>query len=42
MIETKNRRSGLRELIPVDQAVKVIRSMLPAFGSAPEAPESPL
>jgi prolyl-tRNA synthetase len=34
MIETKNRRSGQRELIPVDRAVEVIASMLPAAASA--------
>ena len=37
MIETKNRRSGQRELIPVDRAVEVIASMLPFFGSVPTA-----
>jgi prolyl-tRNA synthetase len=42
MIETKNRRSGQRELITVDRAVEVIASMLPAFGIAPTPPESPL
>src|ERR1043165_5625276 len=31
MIETQNRRSGERELLPVERAVEVIASMLPAF-----------
>jgi prolyl-tRNA synthetase len=42
MIETKNRRSGQRELIPVDRAVDVIKSMLPAFGKSPTAPDPTL
>jgi prolyl-tRNA synthetase len=42
MIETKNRRSGQRELIPVDRAVDVIESMLPAFGKSPTAPDPTL
>jgi prolyl-tRNA synthetase len=33
MIETKNRRSGQRELIPVDRVVEVIASMMPSFGN---------
>jgi len=33
MIETKNRRSGQRELITVDRAVDVIASILPTRGS---------
>jgi prolyl-tRNA synthetase len=37
MIETKNRRSGQRELLPVDRAVEVVASMLPA-GAAPMDP----
>ena len=40
MIETKNRRSGERELIPVDRAVEIIASMLPAFGTMPKAVDS--
>ena len=32
MIETKNCRSGQRELIPADKAVEVIASMMPRFG----------
>jgi len=40
MIEVKNRRSGERELLPVDRAVEVIASMLPAFGTLPKAAES--
>jgi len=39
MIETKNRRSGQRELIPVDRAVNLIASMLPAFGDQPTPPD---
>jgi prolyl-tRNA synthetase len=38
MIETKNRRTGNRELIPVDTAVNVIASML----SAPANPSEPV
>jgi prolyl-tRNA synthetase len=34
MIETKNRRSGQRELIPVDRAVEVLSTMLPMFGAS--------
>ena len=30
MIETKNRRSGQREFLPVDRAVEVVATMLPA------------
>jgi prolyl-tRNA synthetase len=37
MIETKNRRSGNRELIPVDKAVDVISTMLPAVGATNKA-----
>ena len=40
MIEVKNRRSGERDLLPVDRAVEVIASMLPAFGTMPKASES--
>ena len=39
MIETKNRRSGQRELIPVDRAVDVIASIRNAFGKMPTAPD---
>jgi len=34
MIETKHRRSGQRELIPVDRAVEVIATMVSKAGSA--------
>jgi prolyl-tRNA synthetase len=37
MIETKNRRSGQRELLPGGRAVEVVASMLPA-GAAPMDP----
>jgi prolyl-tRNA synthetase len=37
MIETKNRRSGQRELITVDRAVEVISSILPQIGGAGRA-----
>jgi prolyl-tRNA synthetase len=42
MIETKNRRSGQRELIPIDKVVEVIASMLPTFGTEPTAPDPSL
>jgi prolyl-tRNA synthetase len=34
MIETKHRKTGNRELIPVDRAVEVISTMLPMVGGA--------
>jgi prolyl-tRNA synthetase len=37
MIETKNRRSGQRELITVDRAVEVISSILPQVGGSGRA-----
>jgi len=37
MIETKYRRTGARELIPVDRAVEVISTMLPMVGGAAKA-----
>jgi len=37
MIETKNRRSGQREFLPVDRAVEVVATMLPG-GAAPVDP----
>ncbi len=42
MIETKNRRSGQRELIPVDRAVEIVASMLRSFGAASKATDRAL
>jgi prolyl-tRNA synthetase len=42
MIETKNRRSGQRELIPVDRAIEVLSTMLPMFGTSAKPVDSNL